>query len=213
MFRKRGVSQVVRPVCLLAGVLLAAQASHAQMEVAVQAGWSTFRGGKLGETTVLAYPQPVLLDVRLSDGFRAGAAITINQWEYLAHEVGYSYQRTHLKYTVSPKNPPLEITNREVAGEGLGVHTLCYNFVAHAARQLSRVRPFATAGLGGATIRHDRKFVANVGGGLKIRLSDRYGIRLDVRDYVIQKLRDIQITPEPGWQHNLAYSAGFSLFL
>jgi hypothetical protein len=63
---------------LLVSPLGMQSAALAQMELSVGAGWSTFRGGKVGETTVLVYPQTVLLDVTMNNGLRAGARVTIN---------------------------------------------------------------------------------------------------------------------------------------
>ena len=45
----------------------------------------------------------------------------------------------------------------------------------------------AQAGLG--TLRNETKVSLNVGGGVRFRLSDRYSIRMDVRDYLSPALR------------------------
>jgi len=191
-----------------------------QMELSTGGAWSTFRGGKIGELTVLAFPDNVVLDVTMNDAFRAGLRVTVNSWEYFGHEASYSYQRCSFRYTVSPKNPASLQTNRSTNGEGFGVHSLYYNFVAHAARQNSSVRPFVTAGAGGSSKSGDRYYGLNFGGGMKFRLSDYYGFRLDIRDYVTGKLKDFGgavnpmlnlARPAPGLMHNVEYSAGFSL--
>jgi outer membrane beta-barrel protein len=182
------------------------------MELSLGAGWSTFRGGKIGETKVLAFPQVVLLDVTMNNGLRVGASLTINSWEHFGHEVNYHYQRSSLRYAVSPKDPASQQTTRTVNGQGFGIHTFYYNFVAHGTRQDSRVRPFVTAGAGMSEIRIARHFGFNFGGGLKFNLNDRYGFRLDARDYITSKLKDFQITADPGLMHNVEYSAGFSIF-
>jgi hypothetical protein len=100
-------------------------AALAQMELSVGAGWSTFRGGKVGETTVLVFPQTVLLDVTMNNGFRAGARVTINAWEHFGHEVNYAYQRNSLRYAVSPKDPASRQTTATTSGEGFGIQSRC----------------------------------------------------------------------------------------
>jgi hypothetical protein len=55
----------------------------------------------------------------------------------------------------------------------------------------------------------DNKFGYNYGAGLKFRINDSYGIRIDARDYVTGKPFDLP--NNSGRLHNLELSAGFSL--
>ena len=124
----------------------------------------------------------------LDDGFALGFRLTLNSMRYFGHEVGYSYNRTHLKL------------NGQDQG-GMAIHQGGYNFLAYATKEGKRIRPFATGGAhfsnfvppgssasqgGGNT-----KFGVNYGGGLKVRVTSMFAIRADYRQYVTGKPFDL----------------------
>jgi hypothetical protein len=104
----------------------------------------------------------------------------------------------------------------------MAIHQGGYNFLLYATKEGTRVRPFATGGVmfanyvppgssatsGGG----ENKFGVNYGGGVKVRLTSLFGVRLDVRQYT---------TPKPfgssfpflreGWLRQTEISAGFGV--
>jgi hypothetical protein len=137
---------------------------------------------------------------------RIGARLSVNSWEFLGHEISYAYQRSGLNFGEQDQG-------------GMTIQNFYYNFVVHATRQGTVVRPFVTGGGGFSSFfppgfssfsgAGDTQFGYNYGAGLKIKLTEIYGIRFDVRDYVTGKPFDL--TNSSGGLHNLEYSAGFSL--
>ncbi len=120
----------------------------------------------------------------LDNGFAIGFRLTLNSMRYFGHEVGYSYNRTHLKL------------NGQDQG-GMAIHQGGYNFLGYATKEGQRIRPFVTGGVhfsnfvppgssasqgGGYT-----KFGINYGGGLKVRLTSMFAARVDYRQYVTGK--------------------------
>lgn len=147
-------------------------------------------------------------DVELDDGFRFGFRIGFNNDTIFGHEFQYAYSRSKLLFL------------RQNLG-GMAIHTGGYNFLLYATPEGTRVRPFATGGVlfsnyvppgasaaqgGGST-----KFGFSYGGGVKVRIGDRWAVRLDLRQYT---------TPKPnffaaplynvsGWIRQTEASAGF----
>jgi len=133
----------------------------------------------------------------LDNGYSIGFRITLNPMRYFGHEVGYSYNRTHLLLA-------------GVDQGGMAIHQGGYNFLVYATKEGSRIRPFATGGAhfsnfvppgssatqgGGNT-----KFGVNYGGGIKVRLTSLFAIRADYRQYLTGKPFDLQ---GPGASGNL----------
>ncbi len=133
--------------------------------------------------------------------------MTINNWAFCGHEVGYGYNRTAF---VLPSE-----------SAGTAIHQGFYNFLAYGTSEGSRVRPFAAGGVHfsntiypGQTVSHgggSNKVGVNYGGGIKVRISPKYLIRFDVRQYLQGKPFDF-----PGQSGKLTLvevSAGFSIHL
>ena len=55
--------------------------------------------------------------------------------KWIGHEVGYGYNRTHLRFET--ETPPVE--------QGMAIHQGFYNFMVYGTPEGSHVRPFATA--------------------------------------------------------------------
>lgn len=124
----------------------------------------------------------------LDDGISLGFRLTLNSMPYFGHEVGYSYNRTHLKLQGADQG-------------GMAIHQGGYNFLAYATPEGKRIRPFVTGGAhfsnfvppgssasqgGGNT-----KFGINYGAGLKVRLTTMFAARVDYRQYVTGKPFDL----------------------
>ena len=172
------------------GLALSIPASAQYAEIGVTAGYGSFREGEIASfgggddsSTVYEY----------TDGVRIGARMSFDFRGYFAHEVAYTFQNA--KFRVTDDDQTNLITN--VSETSSQIHNYAYNFTAHATRRDSRVRPFVTGG-GGVTafippgyssfqVRGESKFGYNYGAGVKFRLSDKWGLRFDVRDHAIGK--------------------------
>jgi len=174
-------------------------------ELWFSAGQSIMNSAGLGSPT----PTGSKDDVKLDNGFRFGFRIGFNGDTIFGHEFQYAYSRTHLLFG------PQDLG-------GMAVHTGGYNFLIYATPEGTRVRPFATGGLifsnyvppgssagqgGGST-----KFGFNYGGGLKVRVGDKWAVRFDLRQYTTPKPNFFGNTPlfnNGGWIRQTEASAGF----
>lgn len=194
---------VLLPFLLWSSAPVLAPAQSA--EVTLTVGWSTFTNNTIAEEPRLgAAPDPATLD----NGVRIGARLSINRWTFLGHELSYAWQRSSFK-----------IADQEFGG--MSIQHFYYNFVVHATPSGTVVRPFVTAGGGFSSFfppgvssfsgGGDTEFGFNVGAGLKFKLADNYGIRIDLRDHVTGKPFDRFFRTTSGRLHNVEYSGGFSL--
>lgn len=151
-------------------------------------------------------------DYSLKGSFRIVFRITTNSGDFTGHEFGYGYNRTKLIQN-SETGPASE--------QGMATHQGFYNYLLYATREGSKIRPFATGGVhfanyvppgasatsgGGST-----KFGVNYGGGLKIRVSEKFLLRFDVRQYTNPKPFGF-INPG-GWIRTMEYSTGLAFVL
>lgn len=178
-------------------------ASAQSAEIGLSVGVSAFNNNGIGSLRTF---EDGLIPATLGKGVRIGARWATNSWVFLGHEFSYAYQRTSLKIGANPSS-------------GMTVQNMYYNFVAHATPSGTFIRPFGTVGAGvsvyfppGASSLSgggDNKFGYNYGGGLKFKLSDRFGLRFDLRDHVTGKPFDLENSS--GRFHNVEYSSTFSL--
>lgn len=174
-------------------------------EVAITGGWSAFTDSNVG---FLGFDAATGDQVDVDNGIRIGGRLSMNRW-FLGHEISYAWQKSNLN-----------IENQ--GSDGMSIQNFYYNFVAHATPQGTAIRPFVTAGVGVSTFfppgfssfsgSGDNKFGYNYGGGLKFRLSEKFGLRFDVRDHVTGRPFDqFGVQTASGKLHNIEYSAGFAL--
>jgi opacity protein-like surface antigen len=145
-------------------------------------------------------------DVQLTNGFRFGFRMTLNQGDHYGHEVQYAYNRTNLKYNNPPGTPE----------QGMAIHQFGYNFLYYATKDDSRVRPFATGGVGGnnfvppgssaAQGGGNTKLGFNYGGGVKVKIKGPWAIRFDFRQYTSPKPFSLELAS--GWLKQEEISAG-----
>jgi opacity protein-like surface antigen len=186
------------------GLMIAAAPAFGQgAEIGLTVGWSNFTNNSIGESQEFG-DEPA--EFTVDDGIRIGSRMALNSGTFIGHEFSYAWQRSNLK----------------IAGDSFGnmsIHNIYYNFVLHATPEGTPVRPFVTGG-GGVSVFNppgvsslsgygDNKFGYNYGAGVKVKVTDSYGIRFDVRDYVTGKPFDLP--DNSGRLHNLEVSAGFSL--
>jgi hypothetical protein len=176
-------------------------------DVAVTGGWSVFPNPSIGELTVLdADFNPFPVEARIANGVRIGVRLSFNR-SHFSHEFNYAWQRSGVN-----------LDTRAVA-----IHNIYYNAVLHATPADAQVRPFVTVGggfsaffnPGGSSLQglgaSEKKAGYNFGGGTKFRLTDRFGMRLDVRDHVTGKPFGPHLENVRGRLHNVEYSVGFAL--
>ncbi|MBI2687148.1 MAG: outer membrane beta-barrel protein [Acidobacteria bacterium] len=155
------------------------------LELAVGGGLSRLMNTGLG-TVSTDSGQPN--DYSLKGGFRINFRMTTNTGDRSGHEFGYAYNRTQLVQ---------HSTDGTTSKQGMAIHQGFYDYLLYPTREGSRIRPFAAGGVhfanyvppgasatsgGGST-----KFGVNYGGGLKIRVSERFMLRFDARQYINPK--------------------------
>ena len=186
---------------------LAAVGRAQSAEVAITGGWSSFNDSNIGFFGLDAATGE---QVNIDNGIRIGGRLSMNRW-FLGHEISYAWQKSTLHIEGSEGSQ----------SSGMSIQNFYYNFVAHATPQGTAIRPFVTAGVGVSTFfppgasslsgGGNNKFGYNYGGGLKFRLSEKFGIRFDVRDHVTGRPFDDFFQTTSGKLHNTEYSAGFAL--
>ncbi|HYP06501.1 MAG TPA: outer membrane beta-barrel protein [Bryobacteraceae bacterium] len=165
----------------VASTLLAAFsfAAHAQVaEFSVSGGVSRLQNKELVPSTAQA------AGLSLDDGWRLAFRIGLNSWSFFGQEFGYAYNRSKL------------LSDGEDLG-GMAIHQGFYNLLAYATPEGTRIRPFVTGGghfsnfvPPGASATQGQgstKFGVNYGGGVKARISEKYQVRVDFRQYVTGK--------------------------
>ena len=190
------------------GLLLAVPAWSQALEMAVGGGVSRLTNGGLGKVDAASAQQD---DYSLKGGFRLVMRMTMNSGDFKGHETGYAYNRTQL------------VQNGEGASSqtGMAIHQGFYNYLLYPTREGSRIRPFAAGGVhfanyvppgasatsgGGST-----KFGVNYGGGIKIRVSERFLLRFDARQFLNPKPFGL-INPG-GWIRMNEYSTSLAFVL
>ena|SRR5579859_1925193 len=144
-------------------------------------------------------------DVTLENGFRFSFRMALNNDNRFGHEVQYAYSRTQL--------------NISGFAQGMAIHEGGYNFLYYATREGTRIRPFATGGIGfanfvppGSSAAYGggtNKFQLNYGGGVKVHVAGIFGVRLDVRQYISPKPFSLPLAQ--GWLRQTEVSAGFGV--
>jgi opacity protein-like surface antigen len=192
------------PILTFCAALAFPVASYGQsFEAWLGGGVSMLSNNGIGS---LAGPLGTENDVQLKGGFRINFRMAINTGSRMGHEVGYAYNRTQLAETGQ-------------ANQGMAIHQGFYDFLYYATKEGARVRPFAaggvqfsnfvqpgtSAGQGGG----NTKFGVNYGAGVKVRLSSRFGLRFDFRQYATGKPFSLPLAS--GWlrQNELSGSFGF----
>jgi len=178
-------------------------------EISLSFGASRLRNKDLGTLTEnTATGASATFTATAETNFRFAVRLTINSRKFFGHEFGYAYNRGKLAIDTTPKY--------EV---GMPVHQGFYDFLAYATPEGSKVRPFAAGGghfstfyPPGASVFQGNgvtKFGLNYGGGIKVRLTEVFLLRLDARDY-FQGKPDLGLADLKGMLHQLEVSAGLA---
>ncbi len=192
------------PVLLLCALAIPAVSSGQSVGLWVGGGASRLTNNGIGSFSPAGHKD----DVQLKDGFRINFRLALDTRKYMGHEIGYAYNRTQLAEIGAPD-------------QGMAIHQGSYNFLLYATPDDWRFRPFATGGIhfsnfvppgtsvsqgGGQT-----KFGFNYGAGVKIKISYKFGIRLDFRQYNTGKPFDLPLAS--GRLIQTEISAGFGLII
>jgi opacity protein-like surface antigen len=140
----------------------------------------------------------------IQDGISIGLRMTINPSRFFGHEFGYIYNHTSLTVPaattvgtgVGLPGQPGSTTTTTTPAQSIGIpaHQGFYDFLVYAAPEGFRVRPFAAGGVQftafsqpGQQGNRETKYGINYGGGIKIKVKEPWGMRLDVRQYNMGK--------------------------
>lgn len=163
-------------------------------------------------------------DAGFNTGYGAGFTIGQNMYKHVGGEIRYTFLNNEMK---------LESGSAK-ATFGSQAHVIHYDFLIHGTGPNSAVRPYVAFGGGikhfrgtGAeqvfqplgniallTKANDTKGLASVGGGVKLKLTDRIWLRVDVHDYLTPFPKNV-ITPASGssvsgWLNNIVGTGGIS---
>jgi len=194
----------MRKLAVVLVLVCAASAWGQSLEVWFNGGQSLMSNNGIGTTAPFGGSKD---DVKLEDGFRFSFRMTLNNDNRFGHEVQYAYNRTQLN---------IGGTN---AG-GMAIHEGGYNFLLYGTKEGTRIRPFATGGVGFANFvppgasaiqgGGSDKFQLNYGGGVKVHVASIFGVRLDVRQYVSPK-PNFGLALTEGWLRQTEISGGFGV--
>lgn len=166
---------------------------------------------------------------KMKDGFRITARMAINSWRFLGHEFGYGYSRTAVEAPattpistgVALPGQPSGVTSTTVPAQNISVpsHQGFYDFLVYATPEGFRIRPFACGGVqftafsqpGAYYGNRETKYGINYGGGLKVKVKEPWGFRLDVRQYNMGK--PFKLPNGSGRLLMWEFSGGFSFLL
>jgi len=161
-------------------------------------------------------------DAGFSTGYAAGITVGHNMYRHIGGELRYTYLHNEMK---------LESGSAKATFGGQA-HAVHYDLLLHATGTDSAVRPYVAFGGGMKYYRgtgteqpfqplsniailtktSEVEGLASVGGGVKLRMTDRMWLRLDVHDYLSPFPKKV-ITPAggssvSGWLNNLVGTAG-----
>jgi opacity protein-like surface antigen len=143
-------------------------------------------------------------EYKMRGGFRFGFRMALNQWRFFGHEFGYTYSRTSIDLPAStsigtgsgPAQPGSGVvTVTTTSNISVPSHQGFYDFLVYATPEGFRVRPFAAGGVQFTAFsqpndyygNRETKYGVNYGGGVKVKVLENWGFRLDVRQYNMGK--------------------------
>ena len=133
---------------------------------------------------------------RLKDGFRLSLRMAINTGRFIGHEFGYAYSRTALETPAVTTTTGSIISTVPADSISLPSHQGFYDFLIYAIPEGKIIRPFAAGGVqftafsqpgSQYTNNRETKYGINYGGGVKVKVKENWGFRLDARQYNMGK--------------------------
>jgi opacity protein-like surface antigen len=186
---------------LLLAILLSSSSAFAQsFEASVGAGQTVIPGKNavIGTASV----DPASGNYTLKDGWRITFRMALNSWRFFGHEFGYAYNRTSIDappVTIGggiglPGQPSGGTTTQPGQNVSVPSHQGFYDFLAYAVPEGKVIRPFVCGGVQftafsqpGDYGNHETKYGINYGGGVKFKVKENWGFRLDARQYNMGK--------------------------
>jgi opacity protein-like surface antigen len=145
------------------------------------AGVSNLQNGVIGSDTI-STNAAAASKIKLTDGFQFGFRVGFNPYRFLGAEFGYAYNRTQLHLD----GPP-------VSEWGMAIHQGFGDALFHFTSEGRRIRPFVAGGIQfsnfvppGASVASgggDTKFGVNYGAGVKLKVTENWQIRFDIRQF------------------------------
>ncbi len=203
--------------CVFSGALFGQS-----FEASASFGRALFPGSSRNLGTATADPASV--PYVMNDGFSFALRMTLNSWRFFGVEVGYGYNHTSVgapataSGSLLPGQTPSAVPALTI---GVPMHQGFGDFLVYATPEGTHIRPFAAGGVQfssffppGASAYYgnqETKFGFNYGAGLKVRLTEVWGIRFDGRYYYSGK--PFNFFNESGRMNQLQVTAGISFNL
>ena len=207
----------MRIVYLFTAILITLPAFAQKYEFGVQGGVSFYDKKTVTNARGSA-------DAGFKLGYAAGFTIGHNMYQHIGGEIRYTFLQNEMRLN----------SGSTEATFGSQAHAIHYDFLIHAKGLNSPVRPYVAFGGGikyyrgtGAeqafqplsniailTKTSDTKGLASVGGGVKLKMTDKIWLRLDVHDYLTPFPKNI-IAPNSGssvggWMNNIVGTGGIT---
>jgi opacity protein-like surface antigen len=163
-------------------------------EASVGGGQSIFasKSADIGTATT----DPASGTYKMRDGFRLSLRMALNTGRFIGHEFGYAYSRTGIvapEVTTTTGSITSTIPAQDIS---IPSHQGFYDFLIYAVPEGKIIRPFAAGGVqftafsqpgSEYTNNRETKYGINYGGGIKVKVKENWGFRLDVRQYNMGK--------------------------
>jgi len=196
--RKR-ITWLLVPLFLLSALssLVAAQvqqaARHEEWEASFFGGFASV-GDQSSLTPVEGQSSARSVGLDYKNGYLLGARVTQNLGDTFGAELEYSFADQPLDFiNLRPSLPKLSVKHN--------IHSIVYSVLVYPFDQSGRLRPYGTIGGGtsffyigkdsknqaatqGIVLKDRWKFAFSFGGGVKYLLTNKIGVRLDVRDQI-----------------------------
>jgi opacity protein-like surface antigen len=133
---------------------------------------------------------------KMKDGFRINLRMALNTGRFFGHEFGYAYSHTALEAPAITTTTGSITSTVPAQNISLPSHQGFYDFLLYAIPEGKIIRPFAAGGVqftafsqpgSQYTNNRETKYGINYGGGIKVKVKENWGFRLDVRQYNMGK--------------------------
>jgi hypothetical protein len=207
----------MRIVYLVTAVVCALPAFAQKYEFGVHGGVSMYNKKTVTNSRGSA-------DAGFKLGYAGGFTLGHNMYEHVGGEIRYTFLYNDMKVE----------SGSTKATFGSQAHVIHYDFLIHAADTAAPIRPYVAIGAGFKQFRGtgteqvfqplsdiailtkttDLKPMVSVGGGVKVKLTDKIWLRLDAHDFLTEFPKNV-ITPAPGssvsgWVNNIVGTGGIT---